>query len=221
MKAIRVLIVDDHALVRVGLRAVLEAEPDIAVVGETGDGEEALRLARSLRPDVVLMDLQLPGISGLAATERIVRSGLAKVVAVTALGEAPFPQRVLEAGANGFVVKAGPAEELIAAVRAAAQGRRFLARAVAEQLALAALDGFRSPMEKLSRRELEVATKLAQGISQTEIARQLRLSVKTVQTYKARVFEKLGVDSVVALARVIDLYRGGSSACGMGGTSEG
>lgn len=212
MRRVRLLLVDDHALVRAGLRAVLESESDIEVVGETGDGEEALRLVRALRPDVVLMDLQLPGMSGLAATEHIARSGLARVVVVTAREDAPFPRRVLEAGATGFVVKAGPAEELLAAVRAAAQGRRFLARAVAEQLALSALDGHRSPLERLSRRELEVASKLAEGLGQTEIARQLHLSVKTVQTYKSRVFEKLGVDSVVALARLLDAYRGGSAA---------
>ncbi len=210
MSRVRILIVDDHALVRTGLRAVLSAEPDLEVVAEAASGEEALRLARVLRPDVVLMDLQLPGMSGLAATEHLVRSGLGRVVVVTALGDAPFPRRVLEAGALGFVVKAGPAEELLAAVRAAAQGRRFLARAVAEQLALAALDGHRSPLEKLSRRELEVAAKLAQGLGQTEIAKQLHLSVKTVQTYKSRLFEKLGVDSVVALARLLDAYRDGS-----------
>lgn len=211
MERIRILLVDDHALVRAGLRAVLAAEADIEVVGEAASGEEALRLARALHPDVVLMDLQMPGMSGLAATEHLVRSGLSRVVVVTALGDAPFPRRVLELGALGFVVKAGPAEELLAAVRAAARGRRFLARAVAEQLALAALDGHRSPLEKLSRRELEVASKLAEGLGQTEIARQLHLSVKTVQTYKARVFEKLAVDSVVALARLLDAYRGGSA----------
>ncbi len=211
MRRVRLLLVDDHALVRAGLRAVLESESDIEVVGETGDGEEALRLVRALRPDVVLMDLQLPGMSGLAATEHIARSGLARVVVVTAREDAPSSRRVLEAGATGFVVKAGPAEELLAAVRAAAQGRRFLARAVAEQLALSALDGHRSPLERLSRRELEVASKLAEGLGQTEIARQLHLSVKTVQTYKSRVFEKLGVDSVVALARLLDAYRGGSA----------
>jgi DNA-binding NarL/FixJ family response regulator len=211
VERIRILLVDDHALVRAGLRAVLAAEADIEVVGEAASGEEALRLARALHPDVVLMDLQMPGMSGLAATEHLVRSGLSRVVVVTALGDAPFPRRVLELGALGFVVKAGPAEELLAAVRAAARGRRFLARAVAEQLALAALDGHRSPLEKLSRRELEVASKLAEGLGQTEIARQLHLSVKTVQTYKTRVFEKLAVDSVVALARLLDAYRGGSA----------
>jgi two-component system, NarL family, invasion response regulator UvrY len=201
---ISVMLVDDHDLVRAGLRSIVEAQPDMEIAAEAASGEEAVRLAKALKPDVILMDLNLPGMGGLGATERIVRSrSRSRIVVVSAQTESPFPRRLLEAGALGYVTKAGPAEELLQAIRTVAQGRRFLATDVARQMALDGLSGKASPVEELSRRELAVAIKLAEGLSQQDIARQMNLSPKTVQTYKSRLFDKLDVENNVALARLL------------------
>ncbi len=205
---IRVLIVDDHALVRTGFRMILEGCAGVEVVAEAASGEDAVRLARQLKPDVVLMDVQLPGISGLEATERIVAAEpKVRVIAVTVRGEQPFPRKLLEAGAMGYVTKAGPAEELVTAVRTVARGTRYLSRDVANALALGALDGgSASPFESLSPRELEVALALARAESMQAIAARLHLSAKTVATHKYRLYEKIGVDSEVALAHLAVRY---------------
>lgn len=201
------MLVDDHDLVRAGLRSIVEAQADMSVVGEAASGEDAVRMARSLKPDVILMDLNLPGIGGIGATERIVAGRLkSRIVVVSAQTESPFPRRLLEAGALGYVTKAGPADELLQAIRCAAQGRRFLASGVAQQMALDGLSGKRSPVDELSKRELAVALKLAEGLSQLDIARQMNLSPKTVQTYKSRLFDKLDVENNVALARLLSKH---------------
>ncbi len=202
---IRVALVDDHELVRTGFRHILAREADIEIVGEGASGEDGIALARQLQPDVMLMDLHLPGISGLEATERIVRAGgPTRVIAVTAQDEQPFPRRVLEAGASGYLTKACPASELVKAVREVAHGGRYLSADVARSLALSSMPGSsgQSPFSELSARELEVAIKLAQGDDMPQIAKLLSLSPKTVATYKYRLFDKLGVDSEVALANL-------------------
>ena len=202
---IRIVIADDHELVRTGFRMILAREADLDVVAEAATGEEAVALARSLRPDVVLMDVQLPGISGLEATERIGRGGSgARVIVVTVLDEQPFPRRLIEAGAAGYLTKACPAQELVDAVRTVARGGRYIGVAIAQAMALASLPGRTptSPFEALSARELEVALKLAAGETMQHIAGRLHLSPKTVATYKYRVFEKLGVENEVALAHL-------------------
>jgi DNA-binding NarL/FixJ family response regulator len=202
---IRVALVDDHALVRAGFRHILAREADIEVVGEGASGEEGVALARTLRPDVILMDLHLPGISGMEATERIVRAGGGtRVIAVTAQDEQPFPRRVLEAGASGYLTKACPADELVRAVREVARGGRYLSADVARALALAALPGMpqESPFTALSARELEVAMHLSRGGDLQSIGKLLSLSPKTVATYKYRLFEKLAIDNEVALAQL-------------------
>jgi DNA-binding NarL/FixJ family response regulator len=202
---IRVLLVDDHALVRTGFRMILGREADIEIVGEAASAEEGLQLARALKPDVVLMDLQLPGVSGLEATERIVRGDHGtRVIVLTARAESPFPRRLLEAGASGYLTKAGPAEELVQAVRSVARGGRFLGADVARALALENLPGAGggTPFAQLSSREIEVAMMLARGEGLADIARRLNLSAKTVSTYKYRLYEKLGIDNEVALAHL-------------------
>lgn len=202
---IRVALVDDHALVRAGFRHILTREADIEVVGEGASGEEGVALARNLQPDVILMDLHLPGISGMEATERIVRGGgTTRVIAVTAQDEQPFPRRVLEAGASGYVTKACPADELVRAVRDVARGGRYLSADVARALALATLPGVpqESPFAALSARELEVAMHLSRGSDLQSIGKLLSLSPKTVATYKYRLFEKLAIDNEVALAQL-------------------
>jgi two-component system, NarL family, invasion response regulator UvrY len=205
---IRIVLVDDHELVRTGFRHILSREADLEVIGEGATGEEGIALARKLAPEVMLMDLHLPGISGLEAIERIVRGdSRTRVIAVTAQDEQPFPRRALEAGAAGYLTKACPAEELVRAVRTVARGGRYLSADVARELALANLPGTgQSPFEALSKRELEVAMQLARGGDLQGIARLLSLSPKTVATYKYRLFEKLGVDNEVALAQLAQRF---------------
>jgi DNA-binding NarL/FixJ family response regulator len=205
---IRVALVDDHELVRTGFRHILSREADLEVVGEAASAEDGIALAKKLAPDVMLMDLHLPGLSGIEAIERITRAGgRTRLIAVTAQDEQPFPRRALEAGASGFLAKACPAAELLRAVREVARGGRYLSADVARGLALSNLPGGeRSPFEALSARELEVAMQLARGGDLQGIARLLSLSPKTVATYKYRLYEKLGVDSEVALARLAQRF---------------
>ena len=203
---IRVFIVDDHALVRAGMRMILSNEVDIDVVGEADSGEVALPLIRRLKPDVVLCDLNLPGVSGLEITERILKGqGGTRVVIVSVLEDGPLPKRLLAAGASGYVGKGGDADELVGAVRSAALGKRFLGNPVAQNLALARFDAG-TPFDGLSPREMETALLLAQGMRQVDIAARLSLSVKTVNTHKSRLFAKLGIDDTVALARLLHQY---------------
>jgi len=204
---IRVFVVDDHVLVRTGVRMILSGETDIEVVGEADSGEEALPQVRRLRPDIVLCDLHLPGLSGLEVTERIVRGGLGtRVIIVSVLEDGPMPRRLLEAGACGYVGKGGDAVELLRAIREVSRGRRYLASNVAQTLALSGIDNGGSPFDALSPREMEVALMLTQGLRQEDIARRLSLSAKTVNTHKSRLFEKLDIRDTIALARLVSRY---------------
>lgn len=205
--AITVFMVDDHALVRTGMRMVLEAQVDIRVVGEADSGESALPQIRALRPHVVLCDLHLPGISGFEVTERIVKGGYgSRVIVVSVLEDGPMPRRLIEVGASGYVGKAGDAQELLRAVREVARGKRYLASGVAQNLALSGIAAGASPVDALSAREVEVAMLLVQGLRQQEIATRLSLSPKTVNTHKSNLFQKLGVQDNVALSRLLRQY---------------
>ena len=206
--SIKVFIVDDHALVRTGFRLILGKEVDIEVVGEAESGEEALPQIRRLKPDVVLCDLHLPGISGLEVTERVVRGQCgSKVIVVSVLEDGPMPRRLLEAGASGYVGKACDAMELLRAVRDVSRGKRYLANAIAQGMALSGVNGHvASPFDALTPREMEVALLLNQGMRQEAIARRLSLSAKTVNTHKSRLFEKLGIRDSIALARMVGHY---------------
>ncbi len=205
--AIRVFLIDDHALVRTGMKMILAGEVDMEVVGDADNGEDALPLLRKLKPDVVLCDLHLPGLSGLEITERITRSDLqARVIIVSVLEDGPLPKRLLEAGASGYIGKAGDASELLRAVRDVARGKRYLGTNVAQNMALANVSGEKSPFDELSARELEVTMLLIQGLRQEEIAKRLSLSAKTVNTHKARLFRKIGVQDSIALARLAAQY---------------
>lgn len=200
---IRVFIVDDHALVRTGMRMILSAEIDIDVLGEAESGEAALPQIRRLKPDIVLCDLHLPGVSGLEVTERIVRGDHGtRVIIVSVLEDGPLPRRLLEAGAAGYVGKGGEASELVRAVRDVARGKRYLANSIAQNLALSGIGGIGSPFDTLSPREMEVALLLTQGLRQEAIARRLSLSAKTINTHKTRLFDKLGIRDSIALARL-------------------
>jgi DNA-binding NarL/FixJ family response regulator len=204
---IRIVLVDDHAIVRTGLRLILEKHADMQIVGEADDGEQGLKLVKQLQPDIALVDVHMPGISGVEVTERLHRAKLSThVVILTMADESPFPRRLLDAGASGYLTKGCPADELVRAIRLIADGGRYIGNDIAQQLALANLNGEASPFDGLSARELEVAMMLAQGRAAKDIAKHLHLSEKTVATYKARLFEKLGIDNVVALAHLASVH---------------
>ena len=204
---IRVYMVDDHALVRTGLRMILAGEDDIEIVGEADCGEDALPNIRRLKPDVVLCDLHLPGVSGLEVTERIVRGDYGtRVIVVSVLEDGPMPKRLIEAGASGYVGKGGDASELVRAVRTVAAGKRYLASSIAQNMALSGLDGDDSPFDALTAREMEIAMLLIQGLRQEQIARRLSLSAKTINTHKTRLFDKLQITDMIALARMASQY---------------
>jgi len=204
---IRVYLIDDHALVRTGMRMILSGEMDMEVVGEADNGEVAIPQIRQLRPEIVLCDLNLPGVSGLEITERIVRGDHGtRVIIVSVMEDGPLPKRLLEVGASGYVGKGGDAQELLRAVREVALGKRYLGTNIAQNLALSRLEGVESPFDHLSPRELEVALLLTQGLRQEDIAKRLSLSSKTINTHKTRLFEKIGIQDSIALTRLATQY---------------
>ncbi|MFD0338306.1 response regulator [Streptomyces sp. NPDC127117] len=197
---VRILLCDDHVVVRAGLLALLGSEPDIEVVGEAGSGEEAVALAAKLTPDVVLMDLQLgEGIDGVEATRRISATGVHVLVLTTYDTDADIT-RAIEAGATGYLLKAERPEELFAAIRSAAQGRTTLSPPVASRV----MARMRKPLPTLTDRELDILAQLSQGLGNRDIARALFISEATVKTHLGRIYDKLGVDTragAVAVAK--------------------
>lgn len=199
---IKVLLVDDHELVRTGFRHILQDSPGIDVVGEAESGEDAVVKARQLKPDLVLMDVNMPGIGGIEATRRVRRQNPAtQVIAVTVLSDAPFPEQLHEAGALGYLTKGCPAEELFQAIKVVAAGRPFISNEVSQKLTLAMLTGSNpdSPFNRLSQREMQVLMMITQGQKTQFISDSLCLSPKTVSTYRHRLFEKLDVETDVEL----------------------
>jgi DNA-binding NarL/FixJ family response regulator len=209
---IRILLADDHAMLRSGLRALLEAEEDLEVVGEAGTGEEAVEMAERLHPGVVVMDLSMPGIGGLEATRRIASPSSpgshaeqsTRVLVLTMHAEEEHLLPVLDAGGSGYVNKRSADEELIEAIRTVARGDVFLYPDAAKLL----LQGFRGkptdeedPLTRLSERELEVLGFTAEGFSAAEIGKKLSISPKTVDTYRSRIMEKLGLHHRSELVR--------------------
>jgi two-component system invasion response regulator UvrY len=200
---IRVMIVDDHGIVRTGLRNVLDDVSGMQVVAEACTGEEAIDLARRLKPDVVLMDISMPGISGLEATRRITTSFPAiRVIALTVHEQIPFPTSLLEAGASGYITKGSDVGEVINAITSVHRGHQYLTRDVAEKVAFTSIrNRGRTALERLSDRETEVMMMIIQGIRNKDIARSLCLSPKTTSTLRSRLCEKLGVCNDVELTR--------------------
>ncbi|MET9372637.1 response regulator transcription factor [Streptomyces sp. NPDC002992] len=200
---VRILLCDDHAVVRAGLLALLGSAPDIEVVGEAGSGEEAVAMAAKLRPDVVLMDLQLgPGIDGVEATRRISGAGSGvHVLVLTTYDTDADITRAIEAGATGYLLKAERPEELFAAIHSAAQGRTTLSPPVASRV-MDRMRGAAGPT--LTDRERDILGQLAHGLGNREIARALFISEATVKTHLGRIYAKLGVDTragAVAVAK--------------------
>ncbi|GMQ89648.1 MAG: UvrY/SirA/GacA family response regulator transcription factor [Gammaproteobacteria bacterium] len=205
---IQILLVDHQELVRVGMQRLLDDVPRLCVVGEASSGEEAVQLSRSLKPDVVIMDVQIPGIGGLEATRRILRRDPdIRILVVTPQTSEPFPAQLLDAGASGYLTKNCGIEEIADAVRAVSRGERYISADIARQMALSMLPGReQSPFDRLSQRELQVMLMVAQGQNVHEISEHLCLSSKTVSTYRYRLFEKLAVDNDVALTRLAIRY---------------
>jgi two-component system, NarL family, invasion response regulator UvrY len=192
---IKVLLADDHAVVRTGFRLLLQSQPDINVVAEAQSGEAACQMYTELRPDVVVMDLGMPGMGGLEAMRRIrARDPAARVLALSAHDDPMHARRALREGALGFLSKRSAPEALIEAIAAIAAGRRYIDPALAQKLALAEIEGAaRSPIEQLSEREFEVFIRLAGGATVQKIADDLKLSASTIGTHLYNIKQKLGV----------------------------
>jgi DNA-binding NarL/FixJ family response regulator len=207
---IRVLLADDEELVRTGLRMILGAEPDLEVVGEAVDGEQALREVDELAPDVLLLDLRMPDVDGLGVLRRL-PPGAPPVVVLTTFDTDANVQEALAAGAAGFLLKDAPAAQLVAAIRAAATGDAVLspsvARRVVERLGSRPAVARSTPIEDLTAREHEVLTLMADGCSNAEIAHRLHIVEGTVKTHVARILMKLGVRD--RLQAVVAAYRAG------------
>ena len=201
---IKVLIVDDHELIRTGISRLLADFDKINVVGEAVSGEDGVAKARELRPDVVLMDANMPGIGGLEATRRLIRYDPdIKVIAVTVHNEEPYPTKFMQAGAAGYVTKGADIKEMVIAIRQVKSGKRYITPDVAQQMALKALNpDDASPFDILSEREMQVMLMITQGQKVQDISDQLFLSPKTVNSYRYRLFEKLNIENDVELTHL-------------------
>ncbi len=199
----KILIVDDHDLVRAGIIRLLQDYEEVEVIGECASGEEAMIACQKLNPEVVLMDLHMPGMGGMEAAKRIIdRYKNIKVIILTAESEAPISKHTIKFGVSGYLTKGTAMDEMIRAIKRVRAGHRYISPVVAQKLALSMLDGDQSPLDKLSKRELEVLIKISQGQSNREIAEQLHLSPKTTSTYRARLLEKLNASNDVELSRI-------------------
>ncbi len=200
---IRVLLVDDHELVRAGISRMLSDDEDIQVVDQAESGEEAIEKCRRDPPDVVLMDLRMPGIGGLEAIRRILRfDDSIRVIAVTACADDPYPTRVMQAGAHAYITKGADMDEMLRAVRRAALGQRYISPEIAQKMALSTFgdsEEGHGAFDELSERELQIAMMIVQCQKVQDISDKLCLSPKTVNTYRYRIFEKLGIESDVEL----------------------
>ena len=201
---IRVLLVDDHELVRTGIEALLNAAGDIAVVGVAKSGEEAVDAMASLSPDIVLMDVNMPGIGGIEACRRILQDNPeVKIITLSVNKDGPIPQQLFKLGVLGFISKDSPVDEMINAIRKVMAGDRYLSADVANNLATQGLPGYyESPFSKLSRRESEIVNLILQGKSIKEMSEMLILSDKTVNTYRYRLYDKLNIKNDVQLTRL-------------------
>ena len=197
MKRIRILLADDHAVVRQGFKMILDAQPDMEIVGEAANGREAVDLAEQLHPDVVVMDVAMPELNGIEATRRLASSvPHARVVALSMHKDSVYVREILRAGARGYLLKDSGAADLVAAIRAVASGESYLSPAVSN----AVLDDYRriatNPIDLLTSREREVLQLLAESKTNKEIAGVLNLSVYTVEAHRGRIMEKLNLHSI-------------------------
>jgi len=202
-RQIRVLIVDDHAVVRAGYRVLLGSAKEIEIIAEADSGEAGFRAYTEHKPDIVIMDLSLPGISGLEAIRRIVaRDSGAKILAFTMHEDTVFVEQALQAGARGYVTKSSAPAVLVEAVKQIAAGSIYLEPDIAQRLALQKLRGPRSSFARLSTREFEIFSLLAEGLNADEIATRVSLSSKTIANYSTQIKNKLEVNSVAEIVRL-------------------
>ncbi|WP_062270680.1 UvrY/SirA/GacA family response regulator transcription factor [Endozoicomonas arenosclerae] len=201
---IRVLIADDHDLVRTGLSRMLSDIQELIIVGEACSGEEAIEKCRSLQPQVVLMDVRMPGIGGLEATRKISQSfPETQVIAVTVCNDELYPTKLMEAGASGYVTKGISIDEMVSAIKSVAVGKRYISPDIAQQMALKSLQpSSGSPFEKLSSREMQITLMIVNCEKVQTISDKLCLSTKTVNSYRYRIFEKLQINSDVELTHL-------------------
>ena len=199
---IKIMLVDDHELVRTGVRRLLEDNIDIKIVGEASSGEEAITQVKELKPDVILMDLNMPGIGGMETTKKIKHfTPDVKIIIVTMVEDTMFPQRLLKAGASGYLTKGASSSEIMRAIKDVMLNKRYISPELAMKMATD-VDGDKSPFDELSERELQVLMMLMEGQRVSEISTKLFISPKTVSTYRSRLHEKLGVKTDIELTRL-------------------
>jgi two-component system invasion response regulator UvrY len=197
------MLVDDHAVVRMGFKMLLESDTDIKVIAEAESGELSIQRYVEHKPDVVVMDITMPGIGGLEAIERILaKDNAAKILVLSAHEDSVHPKRVLNAGAMGYLTKRSAAEELIKAIRTVASGKKYLEASVAQQMAIQQLSGDQNPVDVLSPREFEVFMALAKGKTTNEIAETLFLSPRTVGTHLYNIKQKLNANNSAEIALI-------------------
>jgi len=201
---IKILVVDDHDLVRTGIVRILNDVKDFKVVAEVGSGEEAIDFCRRHAPDIVLMDVSMPGIGGLEATRKLAKMcDSSRVICVSMHKENPIPLKIMQAGAYGFLTKDAEPSEMTNAIYKVQSGQKYLAGDIAQQIAIGQLDiNSDNPFDQLSDRELEITMMLTRGVKVTDIAKNLSISAKTVNTYRYRMFEKLDIATDVELTHL-------------------
>jgi two-component system invasion response regulator UvrY len=203
MSEIKVMLVDDHAVVRMGFKMLLETSGDIKVIAEAENGEEAIKSYMEHKPDVVVMDITMPGMGGMEAIDRILaKESSAKILVLSAHEDSVHPKRVLNAGAMGYLTKRSAAEELVKAIHSVAKGKKYIEASVAQQMAIQQLSGEQSPVDVLSEREFEVFMSLAKGKSTNDIAETLYLSPRTVGTHLYNIKQKLNASNSAEIALI-------------------
>jgi DNA-binding NarL/FixJ family response regulator len=201
---IRILVVDDHQLVRVGTSRLLADIEGLQIIGQAESGEQAIDMVKDLKPDVVLMDIQMPGIGGLEATRRCLRVDPdLKIIAVTVHEDEPYPSKLLGVGAVGYLTKNADVDEMVRSIKKVMSGQRYISSEVAQHLALRPFSkDAASPFEVLTSREMQITLMVIMGYGAPDISRKLSLSSKTVNSYRYRIFEKMGTKNDVSLTRL-------------------
>ncbi len=205
---IDVLLVDDHVLIRTGMRRIIDDVRGMRVIGDVNSGEEAVKWCHNNVVDVILMDINMPGIGGLEAMNKILRFNASlNVIMLTMHTENPFPTKVMQAGAAGYLSKAAPPEEVLNAIRIVHSGQRYLSPEIAQQMALSQIsDSADEPLSKLSERELQIMIMITKGLRVVDISEQLNLNPKTINSYRYRLFDKLGIKGDVELTHLAIRY---------------
>lgn len=205
---INVFLVDDHELVRTGIRRIIEDVRGMKVVGEADSGEDSVKWCRGNHADVILMDMNMPGIGGLEATKKILRFNPdVKIIVLTIHTENPFPTKVMQAGASGYLTKGAAPDEMVNAIRMVHSGQRYISPEIAQQMALSQFSATSdNPFKELSERELQIMLMITKGQKVTDISEQLNLSPKTVNSYRYRLFSKLDINGDVELTHLAIRY---------------